>query len=176
MPPTAKKQKVLPFARTVITRSARETVVLDGEESFTGPSGSNPTPSPAPSSPAPSSDQGTPEPPPVRQRTKESNRQSWVFRHMPDEDISTLYFNEYTGRPEWRCRYCGKVYALSGSTSGPGGHLESVHKLLRESPRTAKAHNIKVSLQQAFAQAAANPQKRRRPNTDTINQDELESL
>ena len=99
MPPAAKKQKILPFSRTVITRLARETVVLDGEESSAGPSGSNPTLSPAPSSLAPSSDQGTPEPP-MRQRTKESNRQSWVFRHMPDEDISTLYFNEYTGKLE----------------------------------------------------------------------------
>ena len=180
----SKKQKTLPFSRTIITRQARETIVLDGNESSAGPSSSNPALalSPAPSSLAsslapslaPSSDQGTPDPP-VRQRT-ETNRQSWIFRHMPDEDVQTLYFNEYTGKPEWRCRYCGKAYALSGSTSGPGGHLQDVHKLPKDSPRTAKAHNIKVSLQQAFAQATANPQKRRRPNTETIDQDQLESL
>ncbi|KAH9206307.1 hypothetical protein DL95DRAFT_487676 [Leptodontidium sp. 2 PMI_412] len=154
MPPNNKRQKLLPFARAVVTYSTSEAIVLDSENALAEPAvsplESNLSPSLAPSS------QGTPQPESLS-RAKPATRVSWVYRHMPDEDIQTMYFNQYTGKPEWRCRYCEKAYALSGSTSGPGTHLEVVHKLSRDSPRTAKAQNIKNSLETAFAQAAANP-------------------
>ena len=38
------------------------------------------------------------------------------------------------------------------------------------------AKNIQKSLQAAFAQADANPQKRRRLDTEEVSQDKLESL
>ncbi|KAH9205900.1 hypothetical protein DL95DRAFT_316618, partial [Leptodontidium sp. 2 PMI_412] len=50
-----------------------------------------------------------------------------VFRHMLDEDLQTIYFNKYSRKPEWRCRYCGKVYALFKSTSVPRGYLKGFY-------------------------------------------------
>jgi len=94
---------------------------------------------------------------------------------MPETDPQTRYYDE-AGHEEWRCRYCEKRYRTSGSSSGPSNHLISFHKLELGSKRSAKALNIQISLDKAIAQAAAAPQKRRRPDTDTIEQDVLEAL
>jgi hypothetical protein len=95
---------------------------------------------------------------------------------MPDEDMQTIYINERTGEEECRYRYCPQVYQSSGNTSGPSGHLVTVHHFEKGNGRDAKTQQIQHSMEQAFAIAAANPQKRRRIDPETINQDELEVL
>jgi hypothetical protein len=76
---------------------------------------------------------------------------------MPDENIQAKYYNKDSGREEWRCRYCNITYLTSRSTSGPAGHLMDEHEIPRYSRRDVKAKNVLLSLQQAFAQVAANP-------------------
>ena len=95
---------------------------------------------------------------------------------MPDEDMQTKYYNESSGLEEWRCGYCSKTYLTSRSTSGPVGHLKVDHEILKDSQRSTKAQNIQKSLKEAYAQAAANPQKRRRIDTEKVEQDKLEAL
>ena len=81
-----------------------------------------------------------------------------------------------TNALEWRCAYCSQVYALSGSVSGPAAYLQKAYQLPNSSLRTAKAQNVQKSLEQGFAQAALNPHKRKRANTEAISQDTLETL
>jgi len=88
---------------------------------------------------------------------------------MPDEDIQTIYINERTREEEWRCRYCPQVYQSSGSTSGPSGHLVTVHHFEKGDGRDAKTQQIQHSMEQAFIITAVNPQKRRRIDPKTIN-------
>ena len=95
---------------------------------------------------------------------------------MPDEDMQRKYYNKVTRAEEWRCRYCEKVYASSGGTGAPGRHLVDYHEILKESKRDIKAKNVQKSIVEAIAQAAANPQKRRRLNTESIEQDKLKAL
>jgi hypothetical protein len=108
---------------------------------------------------------------------KVKQRYSWVFKHMPHDDMYTLYYND-DGEEVWRCRYCAnaKLYKISGSTSGPSGHLTDYHGIPGGSARDVQAKNVQRSLEQGFATARANPQKRRRPDTETIEQDRLEAL
>ena len=65
---------------------------------------------------------------------------------MPDEDMQTKYYNEATGGEEWRCHYCSKTYLISGSTSGPAGHLEVDHKVPKDSQWNVKAKSVQKSL------------------------------
>lgn len=90
--------------------------------------------------------------------------------------MQMLYYNEVTGEEEQRCRYCPQTYATSESTSGLGGHLISKHGFEKGDGQDAKAQQIQQSIKQALEIAAANPQKRRRLDTDTIKQDKLEVL
>jgi len=96
---------------------------------------------------------------------------------MPHDDMYTLYYGD-DGGEVWRCRYCAnaKPYKVSGSTSGPAGHLTDYHGIPGGSARDVQAKNVQRSLEQGFATARANPQKRRRPDTETIEQDKLEAL
>jgi hAT family C-terminal dimerisation region/BED zinc finger len=168
----SKRQKPLPFQRTVVQRSARSTATAsDPPVALHTPTPSNISSAPsAVSTPALRS----PAPPlPVRPIAL---RHSWVFRHMPDEDMQTKYYNEATKSEEWRCRYCVKVYACSGGTTAPARHLEDFHEIPKDSARDVTVKNIQRSIGDAFAQAAANPQKRRRLDTDEVSQDRLESL
>ena len=110
-------------------------------------------------------------------------RTSWVFSHMPDEDRETRYFNQRTGKEEWRCKHCNKTYSCSGGTAAPAKHLTDLppegHGFLRGAPRTAKVTNIRTILEQARHTAEENPQKRRRLNDqygDSIAPDQLEAL
>lgn len=113
---------------------------------------------------------------PTSARPKEKIRTSWVFRHMPDDEMQMKYYNRHTGLEEWRCAYCEKSYLTSGSTSGPARHLIDFHSIPDGSSRGVKVMNIQKSMEQAFAVAEANPAKRRRLDTDTIEQDKLEAL
>jgi hypothetical protein len=84
-PPATKRQEVLPFARTIITRSANESIVIDSDSAPPEPpaapsKATEPSPSLAPSS------QGIPQPEPLL-RAKQTSRQSWIFRYMLDADI-----------------------------------------------------------------------------------------
>ena len=172
MPP--QRQRRLQFQRTVVRRTA--TNLADDSDTPSSQNGT-PAPSTAVSTPsAASTPTPAPRPPPPPPQPKEKLRHSWVFRHMPDEDMQTKYYNEVTKLEEWRCRYYTKTYLTSGSTSGPGNHLEDFHEIPRDSPRDTVVKNIQRSLKSAFATAAANPQKRRRLDTDEVSQDKLESL
>ena len=157
MPP--QRQERLRFKRTVVERSIYTASIRENY-------GQSPTPQPATlvesasTSPASSA----------------LSIPLWVFNHILDEDIQKKYYNEVTRVEEWRCWYCSKAYAVSGSTSGPAGHLMVQHKILRDSKREVKAQNIQRSMEQVLAQVAANPQKRRRLDTEEVKQDELEAL
>jgi hypothetical protein len=95
---------------------------------------------------------------------------------MPDYDMQTKYYNIHSMLKEWRCAYCYKTYLTSGSTSAPKAHLIDFYKIPNSSARGVKVMNIQKSIEQALATAEANPAKRRRLNTDTIEQDKLEAL
>ena len=175
-----KRQRPLPFQRTIIPRATRSNTPSANQSS--APSSQNGTPAPSEAStsaPPLAASTLTPTPrspaPPLPER-KKNLRNSWVFNHMPDIDIQTKYHNENTNVEEWRCRYCTKVYALSGGTGAPGRHLEEYYNIPRESPRDIAVKNIQKSLAEAFAQAEAHPQKRRRIDMETVSQDKLESL
>ncbi|KAM6513532.1 hypothetical protein FALCPG4_18958 [Fusarium falciforme] len=110
-------------------------------------------------------------------------RTSWVFSHMPDEEMETRYYNPRTGKEEWRCKHCGRAYACSGGTAAPAKHLMDPppdgHGLPKGALRTAKVTTIRTILEQARAAAEENPRKRRRLNDqfgDSIDPDQLEVL
>ena len=110
-------------------------------------------------------------------------RVSWVFSHMPDEDKETRYYNQRTGKEEWRCRHCSKTYSCSGGTAAPVKHLTKPppegHGLSRGAPRTSKVVNIRAIFEQARLTAEESPRKRRRLNNqagDSIVPDQLEAL
>lgn len=116
--------------------------------------------------------------------TKSKPRFSWVFKHMPDENIETRYYNEITGKEEWRCRYCPKTYACSGGTGAPSDHLtdpisKKGHGLQRDSAREVKAKNLQGTIDAALATAEEQNHKRRRLNDQSggsINAGALEVL
>ena len=62
---------------------------------------------------------------------------------MPHDDMYTLYYGD-DGGEVWRCRYCAnaKPYKVSGSTSGPVGHLTDYHGILRGSAQDVQAKNV----------------------------------
>ncbi|KFA45512.1 hypothetical protein S40293_10332 [Stachybotrys chartarum IBT 40293] len=110
-------------------------------------------------------------------------RTSWVFCHMPEDDVETRYYNRQTGKEEWRCKHCDRTYACSGGTAAPAKHLMDPppggHGLSRGAPRTAKVATIRTILEHARAMAEENPRKRRRLNDQTgesIDPDKLEVL
>ncbi|TVY74496.1 Zinc finger BED domain-containing protein RICESLEEPER 2 [Fusarium oxysporum f. sp. cubense] len=110
-------------------------------------------------------------------------RTSWVFSHMPDEEVETRYYNQRTGKEEWRCKNCDKTYASSGGTAAPAKHLMDPppdgHGLPKGAPRTAKVTTIRTIIEQARVAAEENPRKRRRLNNqsgDSIEPDQLEAL
>ncbi|KAI8396562.1 hypothetical protein FOFC_21110 [Fusarium oxysporum] len=110
-------------------------------------------------------------------------RTSWIFSHMPDEEIETRYYNERTGKEEWRCKHCDRTYACSGGTAAPAKHFTDPppdgHGLPRGAPRTTKVTTIRTILEPARAVAEENPHKRRRLNDqpgDSINPGQLEVL
>ncbi len=149
-----KRQRPLPFQRTIIPRATRSNTPSANQSS--APSSQNGTPAPSEASTsAPPLVASTPTPtprspaPPLPER-KKNLRNSWVFNHMPDIDIQTKYHNENTNVEEWRCQYCTKVYALSGRTGAPGRHLEEYHNIPWKSPRDIAVKNIQKSLAEAF--------------------------
>jgi hypothetical protein len=102
---------------------------------------------------------------------------------MPDEGRETRYYNQRTGKEEWRCKHCHKTYSCSGGTAAPAKHLTDPppegHGLPKGAPRTAKVTNIRTILEQARLSAEENPRKRRRLNDqsgDSIDPDRLEAL
>jgi hypothetical protein len=161
-------QQRLQFLRTVVTRSIRTASTQDNASNSSTPLAESSNPSPASSAPL--------TPTPTLIQPKEKIRTSWIFRHIPDEDMQTKYLNPDSGYEEWRCYYCEKTYLTSGSTSGPARHLTQYHKIPDGSARGIRAMNVQKSLHQAFAQADANPAKRRRLDSETIHQDKLEAL
>lgn len=88
------------------------------------------------------------------------NRTSWVYKHMPDTDISTQYFSS-TNKLEWRCKYCTKKYLLNGGTRLIKAHLEVHHNISELSLRQEKARKRQISIEDSLIAATANPQKRR---------------
>ncbi|OAQ58045.2 ribonuclease H-like protein [Pochonia chlamydosporia 170] len=110
-------------------------------------------------------------------------RTSWIFSHMPDEDIETRYYNQRTRKEEWRRKYCEKTYSCSGGTAAPTKHLTDPppdgHGLPKGAPRSAKVRTIRTILEQARLTAEENVRKRRRLNNhygDSVDPDQLEVL
>lgn len=102
---------------------------------------------------------------------------------MPDGEIETRYYNQRTGKEEWRCKYCGKTYSCSGGTAAPAKHLTDPppdgHGLPKGAPRTAKVRNIRTIIEEARVTAEESARKRRRLNDqygDSIDPDQLEVL
>ncbi|KAM3517051.1 hypothetical protein MY4038_010335 [Beauveria bassiana] len=102
---------------------------------------------------------------------------------MPDGEIETRYYNQRTGKEEWRCKYCGKTYSCSGGTAAPAKHLTDPppdgHGLPKGAPRTAKVRNIRIIIEEARVTAEESARKRRRLNDqygDSIDPDQLEVL
>jgi hypothetical protein len=88
-------------------------------------------------------------------------RTCWIYKHMPDTDIETKYFNS-SNRLEWRCRYCSKRYAINGGTRLIKWHLTRTHGISELSLRQERANKRQISIEDALITATANPQKRRR--------------
>ena len=170
-----KRQRPLPFQRTIIQRATRSNTSSADQSNTPGSQNGTPALSEASRSATPLA-VSTPTPALPLPERKKILRMSWIFNHMPDSNMQTKYYNEITNVEEWRCRYCSKVYALSGGTGAPGRHLEDYHEISKESPRDTAVKNIQKSLSDAFAQAEAHPQKRRRLDTETVSQDKLETL
>lgn len=42
---------------------------------------------------------------------------------MANEDRETRYYNQRTGKEEWRYRHCSKTYSYSGGTATLAKHL-----------------------------------------------------
>ncbi|KAJ6782950.1 hypothetical protein PWT90_08941 [Aphanocladium album] len=110
-------------------------------------------------------------------------RTSWVFPHMPDGEIETRYYNQWTGKEEWCCKYCDKTYSCSGGTAAPAKHLTDAppdgHGLPKGAPRAAKVRSIRTIIEQARLTAEENVRKRRRLNDqygDSIDPDQFEAL
>lgn len=80
---------------------------------------------------------------------------------MPDVDIETKYFNS-TKKPEWRCRYCSKRYAINGGTRLIKVHLTASHGISELSSCQERANKRQTTIEDALVTALANPQKRRR--------------
>jgi hypothetical protein len=102
---------------------------------------------------------------------------------MPNEETETRYYNQRTGKEEWRCKYCEKTYSCSGGTGAPAKHLTEPppdgHGLPKGAPRAAKIRTIQTILEQARLTAEENVRKRRRLNDqhgDSIDEDQLEVL
>jgi hypothetical protein len=101
---------------------------------------------------------------------------------MPNEETETRYYNQRTGKEEWRCN-CEKTYSCSGGTGAPAKHLTEPppdgHGLPKGAPRAAKIRTIQTILEQARLTAEENVRKRRRLNDqhgDSIDEDQLEVL
>jgi hypothetical protein len=110
-------------------------------------------------------------------------RTCFVFKHMPDWDIETKYYSKTNGQMEWRCKYCPKRYAINGGTRCMKLHLKSVHEITEDSLRNERSKKRQISIEDALATGASNPQKRRRFDSEdsgsehsTINPDQLEVL
>ena len=88
------------------------------------------------------------------------NRTSWVYKHMPDVDISTQYFST-ANKLEWRCKYCSKAYLLNGGTRLIKRHLQANHNISELSLRQERARKRQMSIEDSLMTATANPQKRR---------------
>jgi hypothetical protein len=89
------------------------------------------------------------------------NRTFWVYKHMPDMDIGTKYYNT-TNKLEWRCRYCTKRYTINGGTRLIKLHLKSTHDISELSARQERSIKRQMSIKDGLAAATSNPQKRRR--------------
>ncbi|EXK24176.1 hypothetical protein FOMG_19084 [Fusarium oxysporum f. sp. melonis 26406] len=102
---------------------------------------------------------------------------------MPNEETETRYYNQRTGKEDWRCKHCERAYAGSGGAAAPAKHLMDPppdgHGPPKGAPCTVKVATIRTILEQAHAAAAENPPKRRRLNDqsgDSIDPDQLEVL
>ncbi len=100
--------------------------------SFTSLPPSSPPPSSPPPSSLPTSSRSSVSRI-AKKNTKAKGRTSWIFKHMPDEDQETRYWpfrvpntEEYV---EWRCKYCTKVYQISGGTAIAQKHLIRDHDI-----------------------------------------------
>ncbi|KAG6996832.1 hypothetical protein FocnCong_v015199 [Fusarium oxysporum f. sp. conglutinans] len=68
-------------------------------------------------------------------------RTSWVFSHMPDEEVETRYYNQRTGKEEWRCKHCDKT--AQGTGVGPEDHRQGrIEKRYHQRKRGKRAKPV----------------------------------
>lgn len=95
--------------------------------------------------------------------TSQRRRYAWIWRHMPDSDPNTVYFNKQN-HSIWKCHYCPRVYRESGGTRIISRHLKENHQIYEDSKREERQKLVQQSIQQAMATAelSASSYKRRR--------------
>lgn len=109
---------------------------------------------------------------------------SWVFSRMPEEGRETKYYNQRSGKEEWRCKHCSGTYTCSSGTAAPAKHLTDPppegHGLPKGAPWIANVADMQTILEQASLTAEVNPRKRRRLNNDqsgdSIAPDQVEAM
>jgi hypothetical protein len=106
---------------------------------------------------------------------KQRPRTSWVYRHMPAEDIETRYTSN-NGKDLWKCKYCTKTYATNGGTSVIKKHLSEKHHIGDLSQRQTQAIKRQMTLQEAHNTNATTKRRRLSPGGESIAPDILEKL
>jgi hypothetical protein len=94
--------------------------------------------------------------------TKARKRSCYVWDHMPSEDRDFKYYSSKTKKPEWRCKYCSKTYALNGGTAIIKTHLLDKHQIQNTTPRATTAQKRQLSMEEAVANGERHPRLRRR--------------
>ncbi|PQE02983.1 Ribonuclease H protein [Rutstroemia sp. NJR-2017a BVV2] len=77
-------------------------------------------------------------------------RWAWVWKHMPDEDLQTIYLDK-KGKVLWRCNYCKTKYLESGGTRIIASHLRAMHHISDISPREERKGCVQATIEQAMA-------------------------
>lgn len=111
----------------------------------------------------------------VQKKYYKKPRTLQVFNYILDPDPQTIYLNKKCGL-EQRCRYCKAKYTCSSSTSKPSRYLIEKEGYEENDRRDAKATKIQANLKQALVSVEAYPQKRRRLDLVTLEQDKVEVL
>lgn len=97
-------------------------------------------------------------------RPRKRPRKAWIWKHMPDDDPETLYYDNKS-RVQWRCRYCDTSYLESGGTTVIQNHLVNKHDKRELSTQGQKALRVQASITAAFERASEVNHSRRRHTT-----------
>jgi len=148
---------------------------MDSQASFSSTNSYSPTSSP----------ENTPSPAPNQSFSNDSLvleldpklhkrlRSSWVYRHMPSEDVETRY-TDSRNRDIWRCKYCTKFYTTNGGTTIIKKHLLYIHQVGELPPRESQSLKRQLTLKEAQENTTASKRRKQYPGGDSIEPDMLE--